>query len=350
MTKVTGSVKDFQSAIRKFQKADSASAHKLTKAEVSTALEILQKNGVSAPEKAAAKDVLSKAQLTKGAKELLENFVADAGSTRPEGPIKLKPETRAKMTEVFQKANLAGTIPWRDQHSVPAGLALRREPLFAERHPDGFSYVALIPNGSVDPRHMGAKDPNKATYFFVERSGGFAGLTQVAGPFQMADLNTGKTAKDVKAMLQGNDELRWNVLRSAFPSYTRSAPPVMADVRKLDDGNFAVKVQLVHFRTREVQGEQEIKINADGKVLGKLEGGFETEAVSEIPGGGVTTMAVGEEGGGGGGGGGGASTEAVGEEGGGGGGGGRVTTLALGEEGGGGWRGGGAVTLAIPEN
>lgn len=68
--------------------------------------------------------------------------------------------------------------------SPPLGVRMVRVPLFAEKHPDGFSYAALIPVGALSPTAPKA-DPNKASSFWLERSGGFAGLTQVAGPVEI---------------------------------------------------------------------------------------------------------------------------------------------------------------------
>jgi hypothetical protein len=59
-----------------------------------------------------------------------------------------------------------------------------REPLSTEKHPDGFSYTALIATGPLK-QGVAAGDPNKAKSYYVERTGGFAGITQICGPFQM---------------------------------------------------------------------------------------------------------------------------------------------------------------------
>lgn len=106
------------------------------------------------------------------------------------GPIQLPPkpaskvtsETKQKMLDAF---NGASNLNWlSSQQGLPVGSRYERVPLKADGYPDGFTYTALVPTGAMVP---GApqKDPNKATSFFVERSGGFAGLTQVAGPIQI---------------------------------------------------------------------------------------------------------------------------------------------------------------------
>lgn len=67
---------------------------------------------------------------------------------------------------------------------MPLGVKYTRAELMREKHPDGYTYSALIPTGVVYPGAP-SSDPNKATQIYIERSGGFAGLTEVAGPISL---------------------------------------------------------------------------------------------------------------------------------------------------------------------
>jgi hypothetical protein len=104
------------------------------------------------------------------------------GSTTPQ-PAAVKAATKAKLLKAFDKLAKAGSLHYGN--TPPAGVRFVRVPLKAENHPDGFSYTALIPVGALRP---GVKplDPNKAKDFVIERSGGFAGITQYAGPFSIS--------------------------------------------------------------------------------------------------------------------------------------------------------------------
>ena len=103
------------------------------------------------------------------------------GATTPQ-PVAVKAATRQKLLKQFDKLSTAGVVKYGAH--PPAGVRFVRVPLKADRHPDGYAYTALIPVGSLKP---GAKpaDPNKAKDFVIERSGGFAGITQYAGPFSI---------------------------------------------------------------------------------------------------------------------------------------------------------------------
>lgn len=94
---------------------------------------------------------------------------------------KVTPQRQAQLLEAFNRVEIAGTINW-SAHGMPVGGRYERVPLKAERHPDGFSYTALIPVGALSPTAPVA-DPNQVKEFYVERTGGFAGMTMVAGPF-----------------------------------------------------------------------------------------------------------------------------------------------------------------------
>lgn len=88
-------------------------------------------------------------------------------------------KTVNKLRAAFAQAAKAGLEYGEPNAGAPLGVKYVRVPLMQEKHPDGYSYTALIPVGTVYP---GAKvsDPNKVSQFFVERSGGFAGFTQLS--------------------------------------------------------------------------------------------------------------------------------------------------------------------------
>lgn len=64
---------------------------------------------------------------------------------------------------------------------LPLGVRFERVPLEREPGFDTYSYTALVPVGALSPAAP-VGDPNDADSFFIERSGGFAGITMIAGP------------------------------------------------------------------------------------------------------------------------------------------------------------------------
>lgn len=108
------------------------------------------------------------------------------------GPFKFdakKPVVSAANVEKMRGAvhQKMSQLQWKPASSgLPIGPRYERVHLMTERHPDGYSYTALVPAGSLNPT-VPPSDPNKASYFFVERTGGLAGLTQIAGPISLKD-------------------------------------------------------------------------------------------------------------------------------------------------------------------
>jgi hypothetical protein len=104
------------------------------------------------------------------------------GNMRPDFAPELTPENMAKVMAAFTAAkdSLQFAVD-----GLPMGPRFNRELLEKQPGFDTYTYTALIGTGAV---HPGAKatDPNKATSFFVERSGGFAGMTEYAGPVSLA--------------------------------------------------------------------------------------------------------------------------------------------------------------------
>ncbi len=99
-----------------------------------------------------------------------------------------KPEAKTavsqKHTEAMIKAfNGAKNVQWHN--SMPLGSRFESSPMMREKHPDGFAFTAMIPVGALTPTAPRA-DPNKVESFWVQRTGGIAGMTQYAGPFSIA--------------------------------------------------------------------------------------------------------------------------------------------------------------------
>lgn len=74
-------------------------------------------------------------------------------------------------------------------HFVPNGYppaGARFERVLLERQPgfDTYTFTALIPVGALAPGARAA-DPNEADSIWIERSGGFAGMTSFAGPMDV---------------------------------------------------------------------------------------------------------------------------------------------------------------------
>lgn len=91
---------------------------------------------------------------------------------------------RNKILGAFNEKNADGNVKWMGRNEMPLGVRYERAFMFAERSIDGYKYNALLPAGALSPTAPKA-NLEDAKYFFVERSGGFAGLTQIAGPFEI---------------------------------------------------------------------------------------------------------------------------------------------------------------------
>lgn len=112
--------------------------------------------------------------------------------TRVWGPLSLPKATAPSQNGVtaaradqlrreFGSLSQRGLIHYT-HNGLPLGARMVEVPLMRERHPDGYSYSALIPVGALSPTAPMA-DPNKVNEFYVRRTGGLAGMTSYAGPF-----------------------------------------------------------------------------------------------------------------------------------------------------------------------
>jgi hypothetical protein len=135
-----------------------------------------------------------------------------------------------------------------------------------ENHPDGYKFTALIPNGPMNPR-VPASDPDKATSFFVLREGGIAGMRSIAGPFKIESAPANDGTGAMRNMLNRQDDIRRAVFLSAFPTYSRSTPPALGDIKARRDGTFTVTVQLKQFGTGEVKAEKNVHVDRHGQVI-----------------------------------------------------------------------------------
>jgi hypothetical protein len=113
-----------------------------------------------------------------------------AGLSQLSGPFKLEKGGEGKLSAAMVdklKAAFAGLsssqIHWESQ-SLPAGVRFAQAVLKRDPFPDGFTYSALVPAGVLNP-NFPPEDPNQAKAFYLQRTGGLAGLEQIAGPFQI---------------------------------------------------------------------------------------------------------------------------------------------------------------------
>ncbi len=109
--------------------------------------------------------------------------LADAPAPRTD----LTPERTDRLHQAFSTANVAGTLAWKPGSVMQGHLGERfvRVELMRERHPDGYAYAALVPVGALSPTAK-TLDPNKVNEFYLERTGGFAGLTSSVGPLTLS--------------------------------------------------------------------------------------------------------------------------------------------------------------------
>ncbi len=120
-----------------------------------------------------------------------------------EQPPAVKAETKKAFKAAFEKAQKSGQL---DFHAggLPLGQRFVRVPLKEGFGADQYSFTALVPAGALAPNAK-ASDPNKAKSFFVERSGGFAGITTVAGPITMGAKGAVTVEPFFNRYLEGQD-------------------------------------------------------------------------------------------------------------------------------------------------
>lgn len=102
------------------------------------------------------------------------------------GASELRPTRVEAMRRAFARLDRAGTLSWTPGGVAEQHLGVRfvRVELMKERRPDGFTFAAFVPVGALSPG-AAARDPNRVREFYVERSGGLAGLTLSVGPLTL---------------------------------------------------------------------------------------------------------------------------------------------------------------------
>ncbi len=111
---------------------------------------------------------------------------ATKGTAGAVSSAELRPARLEGLRRAFQLLDQAGTLSWSPGGVLEHHLDLRfaQVELLRERRPDGFTFTAWLPVGALAPGAP-AKDPNQVGEFFVERTGGFAGMTFSVGPIRV---------------------------------------------------------------------------------------------------------------------------------------------------------------------
>jgi hypothetical protein len=205
---------------------------------------------------------------------------ARASETRPK-PVTVATQKALKEAFKTEKDSLQYKNP---ADAMPMGARFVRVEIARDNHVDGFTYTALIPVGALAP---GAKptDPNQATSVFIERSGGIAGLTQVAGPLDLTPQAT--NGRELRTLLENNDDARNALISHAWPEgYAKSTPPQLKKVSKRADGNFDVTLALVNWRSGKVADEMTLTVKPNGKLVettgGGTQGGISADTVRDM--------------------------------------------------------------------
>lgn len=106
-------------------------------------------------------------------------------TAKPVAPVASNPTAAEvkSMLQAFDREVAAGRCEWHPaSQALPLGPQYTETPLKHDTHVDGFAYTALIPRGALNPNAPGAA-PADPKVFYVQRTGGIAGLQQIAGPF-----------------------------------------------------------------------------------------------------------------------------------------------------------------------
>ena len=72
---------------------------------------------------------------------------------------------------------------------------------------------------------------------------------------------------ELTPVLTGHPEKVTAIATAAFSAYPRNAPPSLASIQKLPDGNFEVLVQRVDFETKTTVESKKVVVAADGSVV-----------------------------------------------------------------------------------
>lgn len=247
-------IDSFRDRIKDASQADSHAGERISHKEAKQALAEL-KSAPATEANLAVKDVLDSALLTAGGRKALQKFLADSGAG---GAVSAT--TLARLRAAFDRQT---DVQWRAPGAaLPVGVRFERAVLKDDADAgirDGFKYTALIPTGAIRPEGSN-ENPNKATQFYVERSGGLMGTTQVAGPFSLAP----RSARELKELLDSDAQKRSDVITAAYPKgYPKMTPAVIGAIRDLDGKTYEVTVDLVRFYDKKVVGSHSVLVDVD---------------------------------------------------------------------------------------
>ena len=98
-------------------------------------------------------------------------------------PKPASPVTDARLADIRKAFNGAHNLNYKMGSVAMShlGANFKRVEIMSEKHPDGYTYTAYLNVGALSPTAP-EMDANLVPEFYVERSGGLAGLTQWAGP------------------------------------------------------------------------------------------------------------------------------------------------------------------------
>lgn len=247
-------IDSFRDRIKDASQADSHAGERISHKEAKQALAEL-KGAPDTEANLAVEDVLESALLTAGGRKALLKFLNDNGAG---GAVSAA--TLARLRAAFARQS---DVQWRAPGALlPVGVRFERAVLKDDADAgiaDGFKHTALIPVGAVRPEGSKA-DPNKATQFYVERTGGLMGTTQVAGPFSLAP----RSARELRELLNSDAHKRSDVITAAYPKgYPKMTPAVIGAIRDLDGKTYQVTVDLVRFYDKKVVSSQSVLVDVD---------------------------------------------------------------------------------------
>lgn len=149
----------------------------VTTKDVQALLRMLEIGGRSEADRTVAREILdSGVKMTDAARKQLQAFAKQAGGG---GSGKISAALTKELHRDFSRLDRDGLVTWSFQApAIIPGAKVQRALLYRERHVDGFAFSAMI-----------VGNPKNATSYYVERTGGFAGVTEYAGPFLIPSKN-----------------------------------------------------------------------------------------------------------------------------------------------------------------
>jgi hypothetical protein len=98
----------------------------------------------------------------------------------------VKKQRLDRMKDALERALSSGALDWKRGGVAQTHLGARFVTVQLKKEPgfDTYTYTAYIPVGALTPTAP-KKDPNTVNEFYVERTGGLAGMTMSAGPLRI---------------------------------------------------------------------------------------------------------------------------------------------------------------------